>query len=143
MDNIEKKYPRVGIGAIIENENGEVLMGLRKGSHGAGEWCCPGGGLEFGETIFECTKREIMEEAGLELDEFELISVSDEMKYIESDGKHYLQVGVKAKYNGGEPKVMEPDKCEKWEWFSLENLPENILEGTDMMIRKYISGRVY
>ena len=49
--NLEKKYPRVGIGVLIENENGEVLLGLRRGSHGEGEWSFPGGHLDFGETI--------------------------------------------------------------------------------------------
>ena len=23
-------------------------------------------------------------------------------------------------------KVMEPDKCEKWEWFDTKNLPDNL-----------------
>ena len=51
----EKKYPKVGIGVMIQNEKGEVLLGLRQGSHGAGEWSFPGGHLEFGEKIFETT----------------------------------------------------------------------------------------
>jgi hypothetical protein len=34
---IEKKYPRVGIGVMIMNNQEEVLLGLRQGSHGAGE----------------------------------------------------------------------------------------------------------
>ncbi|MFA4941602.1 MAG: NUDIX domain-containing protein, partial [Patescibacteria group bacterium] len=38
----EKKYPRVGVGVMIQNEKGEVLLGLRQGSHGAGEWSFPG-----------------------------------------------------------------------------------------------------
>ena len=39
----EKKYPRVGVGVMIQNKKGEVLLGLRQGSHGAGEWSFPGG----------------------------------------------------------------------------------------------------
>ena len=56
------KHPRVGCGAMIQNEKGEVLLGLRQGSHGAGEWCFPGGHLEFGETIFQAAKREVRED---------------------------------------------------------------------------------
>ena len=44
---MEKKYPRVGVGVMIQNEKGEVLLGLRQGSHGAGEWSFPGGHLDF------------------------------------------------------------------------------------------------
>ncbi|MFH1427240.1 MAG: NUDIX domain-containing protein, partial [Patescibacteria group bacterium] len=82
---MDSKYPLVGIGVMIQNENGEVLLGLRQGSHGAGEWCFPGGKIEFGETIFEAAKKEVKEETGLDVDEFELISVYDEMRYIKTD----------------------------------------------------------
>ncbi|MBT4277901.1 hypothetical protein HOD96_04105 [Candidatus Falkowbacteria bacterium] len=44
--------------------------------------------------------RETKEEAGLDVDEFELISVADELRYIKTDNKHYLNIGIKAKYNG-------------------------------------------
>jgi len=139
----DKKYPKVGIGVMIQNEKGQILLGLRKGSHGEGEWCFPGGHLEFGETVFATAKRETKEETGLDVKEFELISVADEMRYIESDGKHYLNVGVKAIYNGGEPKLMEPDKCEKWEWFDLDNLPDKILDGTEQIIGNHKNNRIY
>jgi len=111
MSNEDKKYPRVGIGVMIQNKKGEILLGLRKGSHGVGEWSFPGGHLEMGETVFETAKRETKEEAGLDINKFELISVADEMRYLESDGKHYLNIGVKGLYEGGEPIVMETDKC--------------------------------
>ncbi|MFH1286913.1 MAG: NUDIX domain-containing protein [Candidatus Magasanikbacteria bacterium] len=136
-------HPRVGVGVIIQNENGEVLLGLRKGSHGAGEWCLPGGSLEFGETLFEVAKREVLEETGLSVSEFELISVSDELKYIESDGKHYVTMGFKATYEGGEPVCVEPEKCEEWKWFPIEELPSNMLEGTQDVFKNYKAGKIY
>lgn len=140
---MEKKFPRVGIGVMIQNEKGEVLLGLRQGSHGAGEWSFPGGHLEFGERVFETAKREVAEEAGLEVDEFELISVADEMRYIESDGKHYLNLGVKANYKGGEPRNLEPDKCKGWQWFFLDELPENLFEGTELVINNFKNNKIY
>lgn len=141
--NKEKKHPRVGIGVMIQNDKGQVLMGLRKGSHGAGEWCFPGGHLEFGETVFETAVRETQEETGLKVFDMELISIADEMRYIETDGKHYLNIGVKAKYNSGKPRIMEKEKCEKWEWFDMDNLPDNMLEGTKLIIGNYLGGKIY
>jgi len=132
------KFPRIGIGVMIKNDKNEVLLGLRKSSHGSGEWSFPGGHLEFGEKMFECAKREVKEEIGLDLNEFEIISVADEMRYIESDGKHYVNIGIKAKYNNGEIKNMEPDKCERWEWFSFDELPENLFEGTSLTLGNYL-----
>ncbi|MCX6746000.1 MAG: NUDIX domain-containing protein [Candidatus Parcubacteria bacterium] len=139
----DKKYTKVGIGVMIQNEKGQVLLGLRKGSHGEGEWSFPGGHLEFGETVFETAQREVKEETGLEVDQFQVISVADELRYIKTDDKHYLNIGVKAIYKGGEPKLMEPDKCEKWQWFDLDALPEKILEGTDWTIRNFKANRIY
>ena len=139
----QKIFPKVGVGVLIQNEKGEVLLGERMGSHAEGEWCFPGGHLEFGETIFDTAKREVEEETGLDVDEFELISVSDELKYIKTDNKHYLNIGVLAKYKGGDPIIMEPNKCKGWRWYSLDNLPSKILEGTDLTLKNYIAGKIY
>lgn len=138
-----KQYPKVGIGVMIKNDRDQVLLGLRQGSHGAGEWSFPGGHLEMGETIFETAIRETKEETGLEVDNLELISVADEMRYLKSDGKHYLNIGVSARYQGGEALVMEPDKCKEWAWFDLDNLPNNLFEGTELVINNYRNKRIY
>ncbi|WP_134596929.1 NUDIX domain-containing protein, partial [Pseudomonas aeruginosa] len=39
--------PQVGVGVLILRD-GKVLLGRRKGSHGAGCWSAPGGHLELG-----------------------------------------------------------------------------------------------
>ncbi len=139
----EKKYPRVGVGVMIVNKKREVLLGLRQGSHGAGEWSFPGGALEFGETIFVTAKREVKEETGLDIDEFELISVYDELRYIKTDDKHYIGLGVKTEYKSGEVKIMEPDKCLEWKWYGLDNLPEKMLDNTEGIIKNYKAGKIY
>lgn len=139
----KQTHPRVGVGILIENEEGEILLGLRKGSHGSGEWSIPGGHLEFGETIFETAKRETKEETGLDVDTFELISVLDEMRYIESDGKHYINLGVRAVYKGGEPKVCEPEKCVEWKWFNMNDLPTDMFEASEGIITNYKAEKIY
>ncbi|MDO8291074.1 MAG: hypothetical protein Q7T44_17815 [Parvibaculum sp.] len=42
----------------------------------------------------------------------------------EADNKHYVTVFIVATPAGGEPQVLEPDKCEGWAWFEWETLPE-------------------
>ena len=51
-----EKQVRVGVGVIIR-KNDQVLLGERKGAHGEGTWAFPGGHLEFGETLVECSLR--------------------------------------------------------------------------------------
>ena len=65
------------------------------------------------------------------------------MRYIETDGKHYLNIGVKGTYKGGEPKVMEPEKCKEWKWVSLEELPDNLFEGTELVINNFKKSSIY
>jgi 8-oxo-dGTP diphosphatase len=135
--------PRVGVGVMIQNNKGEVLMGLRQSSHGAGEWAFPGGHLEFGETLFETARREVKEETDLDIEEFEVISLCDEMRYIKSDGKHYLNISLRGIYAGGEVKIMEPQKCPEWKWFPVDALPEELFESTALTIRNFKSGILY
>ena len=45
MDNKENR-PKVGLGVMVMKD-GKVLLGKRKGSHGAGEYVWPGGDFVF------------------------------------------------------------------------------------------------
>ena len=53
-------YPRVGVGVILTNAQGQVLLGKRKGSH-APYWSIPGGHLELGESFESAAIREVAE----------------------------------------------------------------------------------
>ena len=61
---METKYPRVGLGIIIVNKDGDILIGKRKGRH-AQKFSIPGGHLEMGETFEQGAIREIKEEKGV------------------------------------------------------------------------------
>ena len=115
------KRPKVGLGVIIV-KNGQVLFGQRLGAHGEGTWCPPGGHLEFGESFEECAKREVKEEAGLDVDNLAFITATNDVHI--NEGKHYVTIYMQAQYSGGEPKIMEPDKMVKWAWFDWDKLPE-------------------
>ncbi len=138
----EKKLPKVGVGVMIQNKNGEVLMGSRMAPV-AGEWCCPGGSVEFGESLLEAAVRETKEETGLEVYDLKLISVVEEKRYIKIDGKYFIVACFKSENYRGEPRLMEPDKFKEWCWFSLENLPDKMLEATEIMIKNFKSGKIY
>jgi len=39
-------------------------------------------------------------------------------------------------YDSGEAKVMEPEKCEKWNWFEWNNLPEPLFLPIQNLLKK-------
>jgi len=137
-----KQYSRVGVGVMIINSEGKILLCLRQGSHGAGEWSFPGGGIEFGDTMEKTVKKEVKEETNLEVDNLELVSVADERRYL-NEGKQYVMIGFKVNSFSGELKLMEPDKFVEWNWFSLDNLPSPLFSGTQTMIISYQTGKIY
>jgi 8-oxo-dGTP diphosphatase len=107
---------------IFVLKDGQLLLGIRKGKYGAGDWGLPGGHLEWGEKLLDCAKRELQEETGLVAQEIELFTLSDEPRVDE----HYIHFGFILSSFSGTPKVMEPDRCEKWEFFDLNELPVNL-----------------
>ena len=128
------QYPRVGIGVMLFNNDGKILLGKRKGSHGAGEYSFPGGHLENGENLPACAMREVIEETGIVIHEIEFQFVQNTYKY---KPKHYVHIGVIAKVLHGDPVLREPDKCEGWDWYDLYNLPKPIFELAKIAIDSY------
>ena len=119
MNDMERSLPRVGV-AVIVRKDGKVLLGKRKGSHGAGHWAAPGGHLEFGETIEQCASRELLEETGIKALSIQRGPYTSDMI---DRAKHYVTLSVVVDRFEGIPQVMEPNKCEGWDWFSPTELP--------------------
>ncbi|PYI12554.1 hypothetical protein BO78DRAFT_392396 [Aspergillus sclerotiicarbonarius CBS 121057] len=122
MPTTPEPLVRVGVGAFIFNPDGQILLGKRQGSHGAGTWALPGGHLEYGESWETCAAREIKEETDLDVQEFRhLATTNDVMK---SENKHYvtLFVGCVACDKDAVPRIMEPEKCSTWEWVSWDDV---------------------
>ncbi len=119
--------PGVGLSVIVMRDN-QVLLGRRKGSHGAGTWAFPGGHLEFYEEFKDCALRELREETGEDM-KVQLIDKNPcaiTNDFFKDENKHYVTLYMRAKYVSGGPKVMEPKKCEGWEWISWNNLPLDV-----------------
>ncbi|EKD44034.1 MAG: hypothetical protein ACD_72C00021G0002 [uncultured bacterium] len=63
--------PKPGTGAIIINNKNQILMTKRSYNPGKDKWGIPGGFINPGESAPEALTREIREETGLELNNFE------------------------------------------------------------------------
>jgi 8-oxo-dGTP diphosphatase len=114
--------PKVGIGVLVFKE-GKVLLGKRKHKDGLGdgEFAGTGGHVEYMESIEACAKRETLEEAGIEIENIRFLCLVNVKQYAP---KHYVDIGLIADWKSGEPRVMEPEKLESWDWYSVEDLPK-------------------
>jgi len=133
MKTIDQKLkPRIGVGIVVIND-GKILLGKRKGAHGSGEWSFAGGHLEFGETVEECAFRELLEETGLKALSMQMGPwVND----IIEESKHYVTLFVIVDQFEGELQLLEPDKCEGWEWFDGSSLPSPLFTPIRSLIKK-------
>src|SRR5688500_16035169 len=115
---MDEQRPVVGIGVLIFKD-GKVLMGKRKNAHGEGQYAPPGGHMELLESFEGCAKREVLEETGLEIENVRFLSIYNQKEFAP---KHVINIGLLADWKSGEPKLMEPEKCESWEWYDIDNL---------------------
>lgn len=134
------KFIKVEIGVMILDDN-QVLLGHRskdkKDTGGIFEidcWTLPGGKQEYFETFFECAKREVKEETNLEIGELKLFGAADDIQ----PDRHYITLHIIAKKHSGELKVMEPTKEDRWEWFDLDKLPQNLYSPSKKFIEEYL-----
>ncbi|MCU5775531.1 NUDIX hydrolase [Erwiniaceae bacterium BAC15a-03b] len=128
------QYPRVGVGVLIFRQ-GKLLLGCRKGSHGAESWSAPGGHLEFGESVEQCARREVLEETGLQLATIERGPVTNDI--FADEQKHYITLFALAYAPAGEPRLCEPDKCSGWQWFAVDALPAPLFLPLQNLLLQY------
>ncbi len=144
---MENKRPGIGVGIMVLNDKGEVLLGKRHEDpekadsllHGEGTWTLPGGKLDFGEEPEQCAVREVLEETGLKTGKLELTSLTNDM----AQDAHFITIGFLCRDFQGEPRVLEPDEITEWRWFRLGSLPEPVFPPSLKMINNYKNKRIW
>lgn len=142
----DKKRVGAGLGVILI-KSGKILLGKRhpdpdkadSAFRSAGEWCLPGGKLDFGESFEEGAIREVKEETGITIINPEIISVHN----FKNKFAHFMTVGVITKTWKGNAKVMEPDEITEWKWFSLKKLPYPRYFPSFGVINNYLKKKFY
>jgi 8-oxo-dGTP diphosphatase len=142
----DKKRVGAGFGVILERD-GKILLGRRhpdpdkadSAFRSAGEWCLPGGKLDWGESFEDGAIREVREETGIEIRDPEVISVHN----CRNEHAHFMTVGLVARGWEGEARVMEPDEITEWGWFPIDALPEPRYFPSFEVIENYRAGKFY
>ncbi len=133
----------VGVGVIITNKQGQVLVGKRSSQH-APYWSIFGGHVDPGESFETCAIREIKEEIGIDIDKPTVFGISNNLQTFRQEGKHTVSICMHVQYDGEvSPKIMEEDKCEALIWVSPDALPEPHFEASRNAIYLWLNQRFY
>ena len=102
--NISATAPVVGVGAVIWNGRGELVLIRRAKPPRLDEWSIPGGHVEWGESLKDAVVREVHEETGLAIDIVGLIDVVDAVSRNDAGAvsRHYVLIDFAARAVGGE-----------------------------------------
>ncbi len=111
-----KNVPRAIVGALIfDNQNRAFLM-RSSGKYGD-QWIIPGGKVDFGESLIEALRREILEETNLHLQEIEYRGVRE---LIEPE-RHFIFLEHTARAVNPSAVVLNSESTE-YGWFSRDEL---------------------
>ena len=121
--------PRFNVtaGAVVFNEQGEVLLLKHVFRAGSG-WGIPGGFLEKGEQPDEAIRRELLEEAGLELESAELAFV----RTLKTPAR--VEIIFRCRPRGRA--VAQGFEIKSAEWFAPDNLPPGLSHDQKRLIKR-------
>lgn len=135
-----KNFIGVGVGAVIMNQQNEVLLLLRKKSPEADFWSIPGGTVEMFETIEDTIIREIKEELGVNIEIIKLLGITNHI--LENEKTHWVSPAFLVQIIENQiPYNVEPDKHHDLKWFSINDLPHNITLTTSKALQYLINNK--
>jgi len=123
--------PGVGTGVYIRKD-GKILFGKRQGKHGLNTWCAPGGKVEMYEDLVEHCRREVTEEAGVEIENVRFMTITNDRT--PEWQTHYVTLHFVADWRSGEPRE-ETGGMGNWGWYSWDNLPEPLFPSTSNFLK--------
>jgi ADP-ribose pyrophosphatase YjhB (NUDIX family) len=114
---------------VLVRENKILLSRRFNTGFQDGQYSFPAGHLGGDEeTLSQAMIREAREEIGVEIDvaDLELAHVMHR-KQREPTDERRINLFFRAKKWEGEPRIMEPNKCDDLQWFELDRLPDNTI----------------
>lgn len=130
-----ERFKMIASGYLFLIQGNKILLSRRfQTGYKDGYYSLPAGHIEDGETLTIGTVREISEEIGLSIlpADLQLVHV---MHRHEDDIR--MDFFFTAEKWNGQPKNMEPEKCDDLSWFELDHLPAHTIPYIASAIEKY------
>lgn len=132
MNKKHNTYP-LAIHILFKKDN-RVLLSLRSNTgYEDGKYSVVAGHVEDGESVIEAGIRESKEEVGVDITPFNFHIVGS--MHRKSDDERIDYFAVVEEWSG-ELENREKNKCEKLDWYSIDNLPSNIIPYIKFAIQK-------
>lgn len=126
--DLKRGVDHIGVSAsfIVHDGEGRVLLQKRgeKARDEQGNWDVGGGAIEFGETIEEAMRREVLEELCTEPIDMQFLTVYDAHREHNGVKTHWVAIIYAIEVDPRQVKIGEPHKIEEIGWFNSYNLPE-------------------
>lgn len=121
----EKFTVRAAVYLILIKDKKVLLSRRYKTGWMDGMYSLVAGHLNGNEPVRDSMIREAYEEAGIKIEKKDLIP--NKVLHRKSNDCEYMDFFFVARTWSGEPKIMEPNKCDDMSWFPINNLPEKTL----------------
>jgi ADP-ribose pyrophosphatase YjhB (NUDIX family) len=122
---MKERFKFVGTAHLILIKEDKILLSRRFNTGwGDGKYSVVAGHLDGNETPLQAMVREAKEESGIDLEIKDLRVVHVMFRKSHDERIDFFIQTNKWK---GEPRNMEPDKCDDMKWFELDDLPDNTL----------------
>jgi 8-oxo-dGTP diphosphatase len=123
---------------LLLRQDSVLLLRRQHTGYQDGSYSLIAGHLDGNETVMAAAQREAQEEAGLALRPEHLQVVGVMHRRAEDERIDWF---VACRHWQGEPRIMEPDKCDRLDWFPLRDLPGNTISYIRRAIENYLGQR--
>jgi ADP-ribose pyrophosphatase YjhB (NUDIX family) len=135
--------PKVGVGCIVFDERGRILLIKRLYPPGRGRWSIPGGHVEKGEDVLEAARRELYEETGIDADPVGVMNVDTLIVYDEERNIKYHYVLIDILFANPRGELKAGDDATEAGFFDLdEALKMNLTDSVRGLLMKIIERKI-
>ena len=136
-----ERFKMIASGYLMLVRSGKILLSRRfQTGYEDGKYSLPAGHIEYNESLTSGTCREICEEIGVDLK-------PSDLKLVHVMHRKHLDIRMDFFFTtdkqGLVPKNIEPEKCDDLSWFSIAQLPMNMIPYIRAAIEQYTKNIFY